>query len=401
MVMIARNERANVRACFASFWDHVDEVVLCDTGSRDGTIGEARAFARERGEPGKLIVGRFKWREDFAAARTYAHSLATGELHAVIDLDERVVGAQHLRTEATRLAEQPELDVILARWSGPITPESWRPILLRPPVTWSGRTWERPSTGTTGRQAAALDVRLEHTRERPRGRRDLDIALGWADADPDDYWAWRASAFEAFDNAEWTLAANCCERGLSCPVLPELIAAQLYLVWSRALYQQRHYERAEDLAAEAIAAGEPHLRTLHDLRRGTNQDRQVDANGDLFAAWQLRGECALKRDAVAALRCAMTSVGYAATEEQLRLAAKNARAALDAVAVEARELGMRYGYGSYEATLRGARKVVAEHVALLRDCGVAPAMFNPIATPSVGARHATRSRRRARTHRKR
>ena len=42
MVMIARNERANVRQCFESFWDHVDEVVLCDTGSRDDTIDEAR-----------------------------------------------------------------------------------------------------------------------------------------------------------------------------------------------------------------------------------------------------------------------------------------------------------------------------------------------------------------------
>jgi glycosyltransferase involved in cell wall biosynthesis len=60
MVMIARNESHNVRRCFASFWDHVDEVVLCDTGSRDGTVAEARRFAKRRREPGKLIVGHFE-----------------------------------------------------------------------------------------------------------------------------------------------------------------------------------------------------------------------------------------------------------------------------------------------------------------------------------------------------
>jgi glycosyltransferase involved in cell wall biosynthesis len=49
MVMIARDEAANVRPCLSSFWDHVDEVVLCDTGSRDDTVKLARAFAREHG----------------------------------------------------------------------------------------------------------------------------------------------------------------------------------------------------------------------------------------------------------------------------------------------------------------------------------------------------------------
>jgi glycosyltransferase involved in cell wall biosynthesis len=76
MVMIARNERANVAPCFEGFWPYVDEVVLCDTGSRDGTVAEARRYAKARGEAGKLIIGRFKWVDDFAAARTYAHSLA-------------------------------------------------------------------------------------------------------------------------------------------------------------------------------------------------------------------------------------------------------------------------------------------------------------------------------------
>ncbi len=104
MVMIARNERHNIGPCFESFWDHVDEVVLCDTGSRDGTVAEARSFAKERGEPGKLIVGRFKWCDDFAAARNHAHSLASGEWHCYLDLDDRISGAERLRAIAAEAA---------------------------------------------------------------------------------------------------------------------------------------------------------------------------------------------------------------------------------------------------------------------------------------------------------
>jgi hypothetical protein len=107
-------QRHNVRRCFDSFWDHVDEVVLCDTGSTDGTIAEARRFAKEHGEADKLTVGRFEWRDDFSAARTHAHSLATGSVHTYVDLDDVIIGAEHLREEALRFAANPSLGEINA-----------------------------------------------------------------------------------------------------------------------------------------------------------------------------------------------------------------------------------------------------------------------------------------------
>ena len=118
--------------------------MLCDTGSHDGTINEARQFARKRGEPDKLIVGRFKWCNDFAAARNHAHSLVTGDVHAMIDLDERLIGGDNLRELASLLGERPELGAIAAVWSGPITPAAWGLRLFRAPVKWTGLTWEKP-----------------------------------------------------------------------------------------------------------------------------------------------------------------------------------------------------------------------------------------------------------------
>ena len=97
MVMIVRDAGAYMRPCLESFGDHVDEIVCVDTGSRDGTRAEIRRVAREHGWTDKLVLDRFRWCDDFAAARNYAESLATCEFACKIDQDETVRGAEALR----------------------------------------------------------------------------------------------------------------------------------------------------------------------------------------------------------------------------------------------------------------------------------------------------------------
>lgn len=121
MVMIARDERDNIARCFESFWEHVDEVVLVDTGSTDDTIQVAKAFAKthgdkfvqlaaagaargEHGRKAKLVIGEFEWCNDFSAARNYADSLASGDWLTWADLDDEIEGAEHLRA-IIRVAE--------------------------------------------------------------------------------------------------------------------------------------------------------------------------------------------------------------------------------------------------------------------------------------------------------
>jgi tetratricopeptide (TPR) repeat protein len=107
MVLIAKDEAKNIKPCFDTFWDDVDEVVLVDTGSSDDTLDTAKAYAKDKKEKNKLVTGTFEWCDDFSAARNYADSLATGDWLAWADLDDNVIGIPYLR----KLAQDTDLTV--------------------------------------------------------------------------------------------------------------------------------------------------------------------------------------------------------------------------------------------------------------------------------------------------
>lgn len=250
MVMIARDEQANVAPCLKSLWEHVDEVVFVDTGSQDRTIDEAVAFAQEQGDPMKFALGQFEWCDDFAAARAYAHSLATGDVHCRIDLDDRLVGGEHLRSVCLNFEEDPGLVTLMALWSGPITPTQWRGQIFRAEHEWRGRTYEYPHF-ETGRLGATDLVRWHHTRTKPRGRRDLDIALAWADAEPENWRPLNAAAEEAMILGEHELAADCCAKALERD--PPIGTRAYFLgVQARARLEGKDFAGARKLARQAL-----------------------------------------------------------------------------------------------------------------------------------------------------
>jgi glycosyltransferase involved in cell wall biosynthesis/tetratricopeptide (TPR) repeat protein len=82
LCMIVRNEEATLGACLASVAGLVDEMVVVDTGSTDGTRAVAsRAGAR--------LVG-FAWVDDFSAARNESIRHAIGDWVFWLDADERL-----------------------------------------------------------------------------------------------------------------------------------------------------------------------------------------------------------------------------------------------------------------------------------------------------------------------
>lgn len=296
MVMIAKNEAENVFVCFASFWDYVDEVVLCDTGSTDDTVKEARRFARSKGEPDKLVILRHKWRDDFARARNAAHRRAAGSLHTYLDLDERLEGGEELRAEAQRLVDDPGLDVVCAEWSGPINPAQWQPRLFRAPVRWEERTWETPLEH--GRMHMSDRIRFHHTREIPRGRRDLDLAEAWAEAEPANWRPWRALASEAVDCEEWAIALDACHRGLELSHTPAEIRA--FLAWrgAQAYAELDERPRSDAMARAAVAALD---------------GQSFDWSGSLCRAHLLLADSALERAPEVALSHARRALRNAPT----------------------------------------------------------------------------------------
>lgn len=80
--MIVRNEASRLEACLASVSDLVDEMVVVDTGSTDGTPALAEAHGAR--------VFHLPWANDFAAARNESLDRCTGDWILVLDADERL-----------------------------------------------------------------------------------------------------------------------------------------------------------------------------------------------------------------------------------------------------------------------------------------------------------------------
>src|SRR2546430_1929302 len=77
--MIVKNEAHRLGKCLGSVAVLVDEIIIVDTGSTDGTQELAAKY-------GAKVID-FPWRDDFAAARNMGLDHATGEWIFWLDAD--------------------------------------------------------------------------------------------------------------------------------------------------------------------------------------------------------------------------------------------------------------------------------------------------------------------------
>ena len=68
LCMIVKNEEKILARCLDSIGDLVDEIIIVDTGSEDGTMEIAARYTDK--------VYDFKWSQDFAEARNFSFSKA-------------------------------------------------------------------------------------------------------------------------------------------------------------------------------------------------------------------------------------------------------------------------------------------------------------------------------------
>ena len=80
LAMIVKNESRCLARCLRSIRSAVDEIVIVDTGSTDGTLDIAKEFAAR--------ISHFDWVDDFSAARNFALNHAIGDWILVLDADE-------------------------------------------------------------------------------------------------------------------------------------------------------------------------------------------------------------------------------------------------------------------------------------------------------------------------
>jgi tetratricopeptide (TPR) repeat protein len=95
---IVKNEAHRIADCLDSAKDFVDEAIVVDTGSTDDTIAIAKQCSAK--------VFKFDWCDDFAAARNYALSHATGNWILVLDADEKL--APEAKLSLRQILQQPE-----------------------------------------------------------------------------------------------------------------------------------------------------------------------------------------------------------------------------------------------------------------------------------------------------
>jgi glycosyltransferase involved in cell wall biosynthesis len=82
LCMIVKNEEKFLPRCLESVKDHVDEIIIVDTGSTDGTIEIAKRYNAQ--------IYHHAWENSFSKARNYSLKYATCEWVIWLDADEEV-----------------------------------------------------------------------------------------------------------------------------------------------------------------------------------------------------------------------------------------------------------------------------------------------------------------------
>ncbi len=132
--MIVRNEAERLERCLASVAGFVDEMVVVDTGSDDGTPDIAAACGAS--------VHHLDWPGDFAPARNHALDLVRGDWVLVLDGDEWL--RPEARASLRALMEQPRVllvNLLRQEVGAAQSPYSCVSRLFRrhPAIRWSRR----------------------------------------------------------------------------------------------------------------------------------------------------------------------------------------------------------------------------------------------------------------------
>lgn len=193
MALIARDEEENIGPCLSSFIDHVDHVVLVDTGSEDATLARARKVAAEHDASDKLQVFDFTWIDDFAAARSLADEKAreTGaDWICWADADDSIKGAENLRQIAGRADDSTAAIFFHYDYArdqnGACVCELWRERLLRAGRGhWIGRVHEAQTFEGGIERVDAAETQWIHRKQlgEPTAR-NFEILERWAQDEP-------------------------------------------------------------------------------------------------------------------------------------------------------------------------------------------------------------------------
>lgn len=105
LCMIVRDEEKQLGACLDSVKDAVDEIIILDTGSTDGTKTLARSYTPH--------VFDYLWKDDFADARNTSFSYATKPFILWLDADDVLDPTQREKLVALKARLHDSVDAVM------------------------------------------------------------------------------------------------------------------------------------------------------------------------------------------------------------------------------------------------------------------------------------------------
>jgi len=257
LVVIARNEAPRLGRLLRSVAPWVDDMVVLDTGSTDGTAELAHSLG--------ATVRHFDWCDDFSAARNAALTHAAADWHLVLDADEWLIDGGHelqaLRSQArTFVGSIALIDQFFDEQSQQGRQAHARLSRVLPGhLRYEGLVHEQPMHRLPVR-ALQLQVghdgylpdRLAHKRGRNRGL--LHSALAQA---PHDAYLWYqmgkdAAVYEEHALAEQAFAQAAALQPMDALWWPDLVTRRLFTMKRLG----RHAEGAAWAETQMSACGE-------------------------------------------------------------------------------------------------------------------------------------------------
>ena len=171
LCMIVKNEERILARCLDSVADLVDEIIIVDTGSTDGTREVAARYTD------KLFT--FAWIDDFSAARNFAFSKASMEYIYSADADEVLDAENRERFRLLKETLLPEIEIVQMKYANQLQyqtvynyDEEYRPKLFKRLREF---VWEAPIHETVRLTPVVFDsdISILHMAEGSHAKRDL------------------------------------------------------------------------------------------------------------------------------------------------------------------------------------------------------------------------------------
>lgn len=265
LCMIVKNEVNVLARCLNSIKNHVDEIVIVDTGSDDGTVELAKTFTEN--------VYPFQWQDDFSAARNFSFSKASGDYILWLDADDVITdeNAQRLIALKSRLErEQPDYvkcpyDTDFDEKGNPAyTFYRERIIRKSAPFRWEGCVHE--CIAPAGKIIVS-DFRVRHLgSKKERGMRNLNLYRGYLERGNklnarDKFYYGRELYYHKLYTESIAILTDMTEDNSGWYV--NKIEACLYL--SKCYSEQGDKKRAIAALTQSFAYGEPRASVLCEL----------------------------------------------------------------------------------------------------------------------------------------